>query len=289
MRAGSVAPKEDAPVVVSVVIPTYNRAHLLVRALESVLRQTAPPGEMIVVDDGSNDSTAEIVREKFPEVIYVNQANRGVSAARNTGIRISRGEWIAFLDSDDTWLPDKLFDQNHALMQSGLLVCHTDETWVRDGRHVNQMNKHARHAGWIYKNCLPLCAISPSSVMLNRRVFNEVGLFDESLPACEDYDMWLRVCARFEVSLVGKPLVIRYGGHTDQLSRKQWGLDRFRVLSLEKMLVHGELDPADYSLTLEMLLKKLRILRAGAEKRANEELISACLRKIARWEQVSDC
>ncbi len=124
--------------------------------------------------------------------------------------------------------------------------------------------------------------------MLNRRVFIEVGLFAESLPVCEDYDMWLRVCARYEVSLVAKPLVTRYGGHEDQLSRKHWGMDRFRVLSLEKMLVHGGLEPAEYRLTLETLLKKLRILRDGAEKRGNEELISGCSKKIARWEQISD-
>jgi glycosyltransferase involved in cell wall biosynthesis len=287
VTASSAVPSEAVSGSVTVIIPTYNRAHLIGRALESVSQQTLAPGEVIVVDDGSEDTTRDIIREEYPGVTCLHQANRGVSAARNAGIRAACGQFIAFLDSDDAWMPEKLSEQVQALRQSGLQVCHTDEKWMRDGSELKQLDKHTRNGGWIYAKCLPLCAMSPSSVMLDRGVFSEVGMFDESLPACEDYDMWLRVCARYEVSLVAAPLVTKYGGHADQLSRKHWGMDRFRVLSLEKMLVHGQLESLEYRQTLEMLLNKLQILMNGARSRGNSELLSGCIKKIERWERVN--
>jgi glycosyltransferase involved in cell wall biosynthesis len=269
---------------ISVVIPTYNRVDLLPRALESVLQQTLAPDQVIVVDDGSDDATREMVAEHYPGIDYIYQQNKGVSSARNTGIQAASGDWVAFLDSDDAWLPGKLFRQVLALKQGGYEVCHTNETWIRDGVRVNQMHKHKKYGGWIYPHCLPLCSISPSSVMLSRTALKEVGLFDENLPACEDYDMWLRLCSRYRVMLADEPLVMKYGGHEDQLSRKFWGMDRFRVLSLENMLITGTLGPSDYAQTLEMLLHKLRILRGGAIRHGNQELVSICESMLSRWE-----
>jgi glycosyltransferase involved in cell wall biosynthesis len=269
---------------VSVVIPTFNRARLLPRAVESVLAQTQPPTEIIVVDDGSTDDTAEVLESWSSEITVLRQENRGVSAARNRGIQAARGDWIALLDSDDEWRPQKMARQLAALSESpDLRICHTDEVWIRAGRRVNPRQKHAKHGGWIYRHCLPLCAISPSSVLMHRFMLDDVGLFDEDLPACEDYDLWLRVCARYPVLYVDEPLVVKYGGHDDQLSSRVWGLDRFRIRALEKMLRSSDLTTADRALTLSTLLEKLDIYVAGAAKRGKDAEVRRYTEKRAQW------
>jgi glycosyltransferase involved in cell wall biosynthesis len=253
---------------VSVVIPTFNRRHTLERALHSVYAQTRIPEEVIVVDDGSVDDTGSMVTTKFPQVRYFYQPNLGVSAARNFGIGQVRGAWIALLDSDDEWLPAKLEKQLNALNNApGSQVCHSDEIWNRNGKRVNQMLKHAKSGGWIFKQCLPLCAISPSAVVLHRTLFDQVGLFDESLPACEDYDFWLRVCAQLPVLFIAEPLIIKYGGHADQLSRKYWGMDRFRIQALAKIIRTQILQEDDQNAALTMLKEKVTIYIQGAAKR----------------------
>ena len=179
---------------VSVVIPTFNRAKLVERAIESVLRQTRSADEIILVDDGSTDeTTSNIVNKYTNEVLFLTQYNKGVSAARNFGIDRAAGDWIALLDSDDEWLPSKL-ERQVALIENhtDCLLCHTDEIWIRNGVRVNAMNKHKKSGGDIYQQCLPLCAISPSSVIFQKQLLDDVGNFDETLPACEDYDLWLR-------------------------------------------------------------------------------------------------
>ncbi len=254
--------------LVSVVIPTHDRRDFLLEAIESVQGQTYKPHEIIVVDDGSNDGTGQTIRERAPGVRVIRQPHRGVSAARNRGIREARGDYIAFIDSDDLWLPRKLEMEMEVFLENpDALVCHTDEIWIRRGVRVNPMKKHKKYGGWIYPRCLPLCIISPSSVVLKREVFEDVGLFDETLPACEDYDLWLRVTARFPVHFVEKPLIIKRGGHDDQLSRTFWGMDRFRVYALLKVLREDGLPHEWRSLTLEELKKKCRILVQGFEKR----------------------
>ncbi|GHA01596.1 glycosyl transferase [Arenicella chitinivorans] len=275
----------------SVIIPTYNRAETLERAVASVLAQDYltrdSEVEIIVVDDGSDDGTAEFVRSRFPCVQLLQQPNRGVSAARNRGLDIACGEWIALLDSDDEWLPHKLSTQMNVLADTGLSVCHTEEIWIRHGRRINQMNKHQKQGGWIFEQCLPLCAMSPSSIVIHRSVFETVGRFDENLPACEDYDLWLRVAAGFEVAYVAQPCIRKYGGHEDQLSRQYWGMDRFRVIALENCLNHPEIGPSltveQRQKTLKTLVKKLNILCNGARKRNNFELVEDCESKLARW------
>ena len=268
---------------VSVIIPTYDRREVLPRALDSVLAQTSTPWELLVVDDGSADGTSSMLAERYPGVEVLEQPNRGVSAARNLGIAKARGEWIALLDSDDVWLPTKLERQLAALDAAPAhRLCHTEEIWIRNGRRVNQMKKHAKSGGHIYQKCLPLCCISPSSVLIHRSLFEDVGGFDESLPACEDYDLWLRVTARESVLFVDEPLIEKYGGHDDQLSRKHWGMDRFRIRALEKILSEGVLDANNEYETRLMLVRKLEILINGAKKRGTVSAIEQLIPDLER-------
>ena len=260
------------PGSVSVIVPTFNRSGPLLRALQSIAAQTHSPDEVIVVDDGSEDDTQQIVNGKFPDTVYLQQKNQGVSSARNLGINAARGEWIALLDSDDEWLPGKLASQLHLLADMpDHLICHTEEIWVRNGKRINQMKKHMKSGGNIFQRCLPLCVISPSSVLIHRSLFDQVGLFDESLPACEDYDLWLRICASHPVAYVEIPQIIKYGGHDDQLSRRYWGMDRFRIAALEKIIKGGSLNSEDLFAAKTTVTKKALIMAQGATKRGKQE------------------
>lgn len=273
---------------VSVIIPTHNRSQLVLRALTSVFAQTCDAFEVIVVDDGSvnngsGDDTHALITASFPQVHYIYQHQQGVSAARNTGIRNATGEWLAFLDSDDEWLPEKLARQITALKaQPEFKLSHSDEIWIRHGTRVNPMKKHAKQGGWIFPKCLPLCAISPSAVMVHHSVFEKVGLFDESLPACEDYDMWLRICSRYPVLYIDTPLIKKYGGHEDQLSKKYWGMDRFRIQALEKIIQSGTLNEKDRHDALEMLMQKVHIYLQGAKKRSRHDEVEHYESMLAR-------
>jgi glycosyltransferase involved in cell wall biosynthesis len=276
--------KCEMPTSVSVIIPSYNRRELLQRALESVQQQSHAAAEIIVVDDGSSDGTAAMIAEKYPDVICLHHTNHGVSFSRNRGVELAKSHWVAFLDSDDVWLPTKLESQIAALQESpGYQLCHTDEIWIRKGVRVNAMNKHRKRGGNIYLDCLHLCLISPSSVMLTKDLFLEQGGFDEELPACEDYDLWLRICADNEVLYLDEPLLMKYGGHDDQLSQCHWGMDRFRVKALEKMLQRENLGQQLYDATKEVMLKKCQILVNGALKRDNHEVAEAYQQKIVEY------
>lgn len=258
--------------LISVVIPTKDRRAFAVEAVRSVLAQTVQELELVVVDDGSTDGTADCLSRAFPDarLRIVRQGNLGVSAARNRGARETGGPWLAFLDSDDLWLPQKLERQLDAMKSPEPLgACYTEEVWYRDGRWANPRNVHAKHDGWIFPHCLPLCIVSPSSILLRRRVFDELGGFDESFPACEDYELWLRLTARHPVRLLRERLIIKRNGHPGQLSQAHWGLDRFRVRALWGVALDHEV-PNDYRrLALETLARKAEIVAQGAEKRGN--------------------
>jgi glycosyltransferase involved in cell wall biosynthesis len=253
---------------ISVIIPTFNRSHLIKRCINSLLSQTLEPDEIIIVDDGSTDDTRTVVERNFPKIGYYYQENKGISCARNLGIRMAKYEWLAFLDSDDEWLPLKLQNQMQAISNNhDMKICYTDEIWIRKGIRVNQKKRHAKYGGYIFKHCLPLCIISPSSVIIHRSILNEAGLFDETLPVCEDYDLWLRICSKYPVLYLNEPLIIKYGGHADQLSRKYWGMDRFRIHALEKIIKSEYLDRDNRIAANKMLLKKLEIILQGTRKR----------------------
>jgi glycosyltransferase involved in cell wall biosynthesis len=262
--------------MISVIIPTYNRASYLKEALESVLAQNywadrPPVGdfELLVVDDGSTDRTREVVGQFGGRVSYHFQAHVGVSSARNLGLRLAKGDYVGFLDSDDLWKREKIQVQMSlfkAFPQA--MVCYTEEVWIRNGRHLNPANKHRKYSGWIFDKVLPLCLLSLSSALFRREVFEEIGNFDETLPACEDYDFGIRLAHRYPVHLVTNPLIIKRGGHPDQLSRLYWGMDRFRVQALEKALCLG-LTSEQERLVREEIIRKSRILVKGFENRRN--------------------
>ena len=269
---------------VSVIIPTYNRKNLLKRALHSASSQTFVPQEIIVVDDGSSDGTKDWVLERFPYVRYIYQDNSGVSSARNAGIKEAKGSWIAFLDSDDEWMPDKLEKQEIAINDSKeAWLCHTNEIWIRNGVRVNQMKKHQKYGGDVFENCLDICRISPSSALIKKEVFEMVGLFDESLKVCEDYDLWLRITAVLPVIFLDEQLITKYGGHSDQLSRVDNGIEQYRIKSLEKILRSKSLS-ADQSKSAKLhLLKKLKVFSNGLEKRNKLKELSIYKKKIELW------
>lgn len=257
---------------VSVIIPTYNRLPMLKEAVDSVLAQDFEDFELIVVDDGSTDGTGEEIKRYGGRVkLLRHDENRGVSAARNKGILHARGKYIAFLDSDDLWVKGKLKMQVAFLDDNPHYpLCYTDEIWIRKGKRVNPMLKHAKFSGWIFEKCLPLCIISPSSAVMRRTLFSKVGLFDEALPVCEDYDFWLRVSARFPIFFINQKLIIKRGGHPDQLSQRSWGNDRYRVIGMEKLLSEPYIGEEEREMIYKEMKKKCQVLSKGFLKRGNE-------------------
>ncbi len=257
---------------ISVVIPVHNRADRIGPALQSVLGQTLPPREVIVVDDGSDDGTAREL-ESLGESIRVVRLpeNRGVSAARNAGAAVAQSSWIAFLDSDDHWASDKLSRQwEYHLSNPHYDALQCEEIWIRNGVRVNPHNHHAKPGGWIWSQSLKLCLVSPSAILMRKPLFESLGAFDETLPACEDYDLWIRLGRHHVVGLAPHAGVVKHGGHDDQLSRRFSAMDRFRVAALHKALL-AEKEPLYREQLVAMLHEKLGILIQGARKRALQE------------------
>ena len=257
---------------VTVIIPTFNRLPMLKEAVDSVLAQDFEDIELIVVDDGSADGTSEEMGRYGGRVkVLRHTENQGVSAARNSGILHGKGKYIAFLDSDDLWVKGKLRIQVAFLDDNPQYpLCYTDEIWIRKGKRVNPMLKHAKYSGWIFEKCLPLCTISPSSAVMRKTLFSKIGLFDEALPVCEDYDFWLRASARFPIFFIDRKLIVKRGGHPDQLSQRSWGNDRYRVIAMEKLLSEPSLREEEKELVLKEMKKKCQILSKGFFKRGNE-------------------
>jgi glycosyltransferase involved in cell wall biosynthesis len=255
---------------VSVIIPTYNRGWILKQAVESVLAQDFGDYELIVVDDGSTDNSQEMLQSYRQDLIVLRQNNQGVSAARNRGIAEASGQLVAFLDSDDLWLPNKLSHQVGFFKDNPDAVIHqTQEIWIRNGVRVNPKKRHHKFSGMIFERSLALCLVSPSAVMIRKAVFDTVGLFDQRLPVCEDYDLWLRISCRYPVYLEDVPLIIKRGGHPDQLSRAS-GLDKYRIQALKKIIDNGELSKPQLRSAVETLKGKCAIYAGGCRKRGKE-------------------
>ncbi|MBF0289558.1 MAG: glycosyltransferase family 2 protein [SAR324 cluster bacterium] len=261
---------------ITVIIPTYNRENWLPDTIESVLAQTYLDYELVVVNDGSTDNTPEILSRYQSAINTITLPhNQGVSAARNAGIQQSHSKWVAFLDSDDRWLPDKLEKQMLRVHQnSAIKVNFTDEVWIRNGKRVNPKKKHQKQEGWIFQPSLSLCLMAPSTILIRRDVFEVTGIFDELLPACEDYDLWLKITAQFPVHLLDEKLMVRHGGHSDQLSSRDWGNDRYRVRSLQNIIKTIPLSAEDRQAAIIKLIQKCLILIQGFQKRKKDTDVS---------------
>ncbi len=254
--------------MISVVIPVYNRPKLVKRAIESVLDQSLAANEIIVVDDGSSDDTPLVLESFNDKIKIITQKNSGVSSARNSGIKYAKNRWIALLDSDDIWHEQKL--QIQLLFHEEnphILFSHTGEAWIRDGKSIKQKKQHQKPSGFCFEENLNFCKIAPSTAMIDRSLFDEIGYFDENLEVCEDYDLWLRILKSYEVGLIEDALTTKFAGH-EQLSFKYHSMDRYRIQSLLK---HRSLP-----IVKQEIEKKLEILLKGAMKHRNEALISFC-------------
>jgi glycosyltransferase involved in cell wall biosynthesis len=268
---------------VSVIIPVFNRARTIERALTSVLSQSFTDWEIIVVDDGSSDDSAAVCKAWLEQhaqgrSVFLQTSNRGVSSARNLGVAHAQSEWLAFLDSDDEWLPLKL-DRQMILTEAGFAWIHGEEIWIRHGVRVNPMRKHAKSGGRIFKRCVDLCCVSPSAALIRKKVFETLGPFREDFPVCEDYDLWLKFAARFEAGFITKPVVIKYGGHDDQLSRQFTAMDYFRCKSLIEHLDSSYINEDERLHLATGLVEKCDILVKGYNKHGR----TGAIREIANW------
>ncbi len=260
----------------SVIIPSYNRYYSLKRAIDSVINQTFNDFELIVIDDGSDDETSKITDDYPKKIKYFKQPNLGVSKARNTGILNSDSRYTAFLDSDDAWLPQKLEEQyNYIKGNPEIRINQTDEIWIRNGKRVNPKKKHEKIYGDIFIESLDLCLISPSAVVMENSIFEKHGVFDEKMPVCEDYDLWLRVTCEEPVGLVNNKLMIKYGGHDSQLSRIYPVMDIYRIYSILKLITDkkDKLKSEYREKAIDVVRKKSDIIIQGAKKRDNNTLL----------------
>jgi len=262
---------------VSVIIPSYNREKFILRALNSVLQQTYRDFDIWVIDDGGSDNTGTLVKEKansFSDIRinYIHTQNRGVAAARNSGIEKSAGEWIALLDSDDEWRKEKLEKQMDFLNGNpGVSLIHTGEDWIRNGIHVNAPKAYRKYSGDVFERSLPLCMIGPSTVVFKRDLFEEIGGFDEKYPVCEDYDFWLKVTSLHQVGLIDEALTIKYGGHEDQLSTTHVAMDYWRVQSLCRIVQIRDLTPERKNAVLKVIDRKGKVLLNGFLKHGRKD------------------
>lgn len=258
--------------LVSIILPTYNRALFIEKAMETVFAQTYTNWELVIIDDGSTDETHEILKRYDDErIVLLQQENQGVSAARNTGIKACAGHVIALLDSDDEWLPKKLELQLAYMEKHGYEICQTNEIWFRKGKRVNQPAKYAKPEGWFFEQSLHMCLISPSCTMFTREAWAHIGPFDVTMPSCEDYDMWLRACLHYPVGLVPEQLTVKHGGRQDQLSICVPCADSHRIRALVKIIQCGKLDANQMEAALAELEAKVSIYRQGCEKRGKRD------------------
>ena len=205
---------------VSVIIPTYNRARFVLKAIQSVLDQTFNDFEIIVVDDGSTDNTRNLLTNFGKKIRYFYKNNAGVASARNFGIQQSCAKYIAFLDSDDMWLPERL-GKGVKILDSNkdTSLVFSDIYRVKNGQRMKQsyFDLYSPYKGFVFENLYLQDFIPTSSVVLKEECFKKTGLFDEDLPSCEDYDMWLRISTSFRVKYINEPLVL-FMYHSKNLS-----------------------------------------------------------------------
>lgn len=265
---------------ISTIIPTFNRPEATIRAVKSVLSQSLPTDEIIVVNDASTDDTALVLAnyktaENLEHLKIINlKKNQGVSGARNAGIEVAKGPWLAFLDSDDEWKTEKLKLQIESLKKKNLLISHTNETWIRAGKVVNKKKHHKKYGGSVYEQSLDMCFIGPSTSVVHKSVFEDIGLFDTDLKVCEDYDLWLRAASKYTVDFIDQELIIKHGGHEDQLSTAFHSMDYYRLVALKKQFGNPALNKVQIEKTGRVFDEKMKNLVLGCEKHQNLELLA---------------
>lgn len=261
--------KEDE-ILISIIVPTYNRKYCLERALRSIFNQTYKNKEIIVVDDGSMDGTEELIKDlrmEHPLIFVKLPFNRGVSHARNKGLEYCRSEWIAFLDSDDEWMVDKLKLQvNFIKTFPQYKLIHGDEIWMRGSKQIYPKKKHKKFGGDLFQRSLHLCLISPSTVLIKRNLLEEFSGWNENLRVCEDYDLWLKITSRYLVGFISKQIIVKHGGRDDQLSQRYIVMDYYRILSLYDLLKNHSLGEENKKQCILMINYRAEILLKGKSK-----------------------
>lgn len=252
---------------ITAIIPTFNREQFILKAIKSIQNQTVQVDEIIVIDDGSTDRTKDILKNL--DITYIFQKNKGVSAARNKGIQNAKNDWIAFLDSDDTWHETKIEKQINFHQQNvPILISHTNELWKRNDKIIHQKKHQNKPSGFCFLDNLSACKIGPSTLMIHKNIFNQIGIFDENLRVCEDYDLWLRISKNFEIGYLDEKLITKHAGHDNQLSFTTFAIDQYRIQALEKHL-HSQ-----YKEDVQKeLIKKTELILKGARKHKNNDLI----------------
>jgi glycosyltransferase involved in cell wall biosynthesis len=208
--------------LITAIIPTLNRPHMLVRAVKSVAKQTYPNLEIIIVDDGSQYNIQDLIKKECDGLIcrvLTNTRRSGGSGARNEGFNASKGDYIAFLDDDDEWLPEKIFKQFEALQQSNEMVGIVCTHDIRI--HGNLKIVRTRYLeGNVYRTlCREHIVGNSSNPLMKRHAFEEAGFFDEDMPAAQDTDLWLRMAKRFDFTTVNEPLVHIYHHGSTQITK----------------------------------------------------------------------
>ncbi len=248
---------------VSVIIPVYNRAFSIRDAVESVLIQSIKPSEIIVIDDGSSFDTASYLKNYMHHIRLIKlNKNKGVSFARNTGIKAACGEYIAFLDSDDLFLPEKLECQINYMAENNLLISHTDEFWYRKDSWVNQGKSNKRYGGYIFDKILDKCRISPSSLIVHKSVFDKSGYFNEDLKVCEDYEISLRFALKYKIGYLEKKLIIKRAVEENSLSAGICHIEYIRYEILEKLYrkINNTLDLNSKNALIREIERKKQII-----------------------------
>ena len=207
------------------------------------------------------------------EIIYRRTENRGPGAARNLGVELAKYPFLAFIDSDDHWRPEKLARQMQAMAENPQYgISHTEEVWYRRGKHLNKKSIHHPRHGYIFPHCLQICAVGMSTVLMTKEMFGRYGGFDESLPCCEDYDLWLRLSWQHDFLLVPEALTVKEGGRPDQLSSHyRVGMDKYRIQALEKLIEHYPLSDIQMDQAIAELKKKSLIFGNGCIKHGKIE------------------
>lgn len=272
---------------VSVIIPSYNCASFIPETLESVFAQTYRDLEIILVDDGSTDDTPAVVAPYLDRITYIRQKNGGLPAARNTGIRAAKGEFIALLDADDSWMADKLERQLPRFADAEVGIVYSDfSVRYADGRFQPSylVNRPLASEGYVLENYIRSRFLFPSTMVIRQKCLEEFGLFDEEMLACEDIELFARICSRWKIARIDAPLMIRYEG-THNITSNSRKINQYTILALQKVLARQPDLPRSTRKVIEKELGQQHwwygyaAFKDGDMRQARRHLISAI-----RWD-----